>query len=179
MDCVTKYSNINDEIRKKVVFKIDKIIDDVSLSRNIEKSIYNSIIKECRMKHIHRSWSNIIFKKMYLSKVISIYSNLNKDTYIKNISFLNRIRSKEINVEDIGNMTSIDIFPENWKELINKNFERYKKLREYKPEAMTDIFKCRKCGSRKCSYYELQTRSADEPMTQFITCLKCNTRWRQ
>ena len=50
---------------------------------------------------------------------------------------------------------------------------------DIKPESMTDRYKCRKCGSRKCSYYEVQTRSADEPMTQFITCLKCNTRWRQ
>ena len=39
--------------------------------------------------------------------------------------------------------------------------------------------KCRKCGSRSTSYYEVQTRSADEPMTQFITCLDCNNRWKQ
>ena len=50
---------------------------------------------------------------------------------------------------------------------------------ELKPEAMTDVFKCRKCGSRSCSYYEIQTRSADEPMTQFINCLNCGNRWRQ
>ena len=46
-------------------------------------------------------------------------------------------------------------------------------------EAMTNLFKCRKCGSRETSYYEVQTRSADEPMTQFITCLKCDNRWKQ
>ena len=39
---------------------------------------------------------------------------------------------------------------------------------ELKPEAMTNLFKCHKCGSRETSYYEVQTRSADEPMTQFI-----------
>ena len=50
---------------------------------------------------------------------------------------------------------------------------------ELKPEAMTTLFKCRKCGSRSCSYYEFQTRSADEPMTQFITCLDCNNNWKQ
>ena len=49
---------------------------------------------------------------------------------------------------------------------------------EFKPEAMTDQFKCRKCGSRSCSYYEVQTRSADEPMTQFISCLDCGNRWK-
>ena len=50
---------------------------------------------------------------------------------------------------------------------------------ELKPEAMTNLFKCRRCGSRETSYYEVQTRSADEPMTQFITCLQCNNRWKQ
>ena len=46
-------------------------------------------------------------------------------------------------------------------------------------EAMTDQFKCGRCKSRKCIYYELQTRSADEGMTIFITCLNCGNRWRQ
>ena len=50
---------------------------------------------------------------------------------------------------------------------------------ELKPEAMTDMFKCNRCGSRSCTYYELQTRSADEPMTQFITCLTCKNHWKQ
>ena len=44
---------------------------------------------------------------------------------------------------------------------------------------MTDAFKCKRCGSRSCSYYEVQTRSADEPMTQFVNCLECNNRWKQ
>ena len=44
---------------------------------------------------------------------------------------------------------------------------------------MTDQFKCSGRFSRSCSYYEVQTRSADEPMTQFITCLNCKNRWKQ
>ena len=40
------------------------------------------------------------------------------------------------------------------------------------------IFQCRKCGSKKTTYYSLQTRSADEPMTNFITCVTCKNRWK-
>ena len=40
------------------------------------------------------------------------------------------------------------------------------------------IFQCRKCGSKKTTYYSLQTRSADEPMTNFITCVACKNRWK-
>ena len=36
---------------------------------------------------------------------------------------------------------------------------------------MTDQFKCRKRFSRSCSYYEVQTRSADEPMTNLLLVL--------
>jgi transcription elongation factor S-II len=43
----------------------------------------------------------------------------------------------------------------------------------------TDMFRCGKCGQRKCCYYQLQTRSADEPMTTFITCVPCGNRWKQ
>lgn len=32
-------------------------------------------------------------------------------------------------------------------------------------QAETDAFKCSKCNQRKCTYYQMQTRSADEPMT--------------
>lgn len=31
---------------------------------------------------------------------------------------------------------------------------------------------------RKCSYYQMQTRSADEPMTTFVRCVACGNRWR-
>lgn len=44
--------------------------------------------------------------------------------------------------------------------------------------ATTDAFKCGKCGKRQCTYYEKQTRSADEPMTVFITCQACGNKWR-
>lgn len=179
MDNLGNFSNINDEFRSKIVTKIDSIIENISLSRNIEKSIYNSIISESKKKHIQRSWKNQKFKKLYLSKIISIYSNLKSDSYIGNKDFLIKIKDRVIDIDNIGNISSIDIYPERWTELINKKVKQDQKLNDYKPEAMTDIFKCRKCGSRQCSYYEVQTRSADEPMTQFITCLKCNTRWRQ
>jgi len=42
----------------------------------------------------------------------------------------------------------------------------------------TDMFKCSKCGKRETTYYQLQTRSADEPMTTFHTCVRCGHRWK-
>ncbi|KAH8484703.1 hypothetical protein H0E87_026454 [Populus deltoides] len=45
-------------------------------------------------------------------------------------------------------------------------------------EATTDQFKCGRCGQRKCTYYQMQTRSADEPMTTYVTCVNCNNHWK-
>ena len=45
-------------------------------------------------------------------------------------------------------------------------------------EAETDQFKCGKCKKRKCRYYQMQTRSADEPMTTFVTCVNCGNKWK-
>jgi transcription elongation factor S-II len=44
--------------------------------------------------------------------------------------------------------------------------------------AETDMFKCGKCGQRRTKYYQMQTRSADEPMTTFVTCINCGLRER-
>eukprot|EP00960_Hanusia_phi_P069093 767000-Hanusia_phi.AAC.4 len=35
--------------------------------------------------------------------------------------------------------------------------------------SVSDLFLCRRCQKRKCTYYQMQTRSADEPMTTFVT----------
>ena len=50
--------------------------------------------------------------------------------------------------------------------------------RRLKPSTMIDQFKCGKCGQKKCTYYHLQTRSADEPMTMFVTYINCNNHWK-
>lgn len=42
----------------------------------------------------------------------------------------------------------------------------------------TDLLKCGKCKRRNCTYNQLQTRSADEPMTTFVLCNDCGHRWK-
>lgn len=44
--------------------------------------------------------------------------------------------------------------------------------------AVTDRFTCGKCKHKKVSYYQMQTRSADEPLTTFCTCENCGNRWK-
>ncbi|GMN18786.1 hypothetical protein TIFTF001_046844 [Ficus carica] len=44
--------------------------------------------------------------------------------------------------------------------------------------ATTDQFRCGRCGQRKTTYHQMQTRSADEPMTTYVTCVNCNNHWK-
>ena len=155
------------------------MINKLILSRKIEQSIYNYTIDIAKERNIQRKWINPIFLNLYQSKVISIYSNLKKDSYIQNNQLLDNILKGKIKPEEIGRLSVYDIFPDNWKELLNIKSKRDKIKYELKPEAMTNLFKCHKCGSRETSYYEVQTRSADEPMTTFVTCLNCGNRWKQ
>jgi len=38
---------------------------------------------------------------------------------------------------------------------------------------------CEVCGNKKAWYWLQQTRSADEPPTQFFRCTKCKRVWRE
>ena len=172
-------TNYNDEFRKKYVYFIDKELDNLIISRRIERSIFNYTIELSNEKNIKKQWKNPYFKNLYLSKIRSIYSNLKSDSYIQNNNFKQRILNNDIDPTQIAFLSAYDIYPENWKKLFDEKTRRDKIKYEFKPEAMTDAFKCKRCGSRSCSYYEVQTRSADEPMTQFVNCLECNNRWKQ
>lgn len=73
-------------------------------------------------------------------------------------------------------------------ELANEETKAYRKdvaqtmLREAQPggsaRATTDMFRCGKCKQRRTTYHQMQTRSADEPMTTFVCCLECGNRWK-
>jgi|TARA_B110000967_G_C18896779_1_gene571315 DNA-directed RNA polymerase subunit M/transcription elongation factor TFIIS len=176
---VVSFSNRDDSKRNLMVKFIDVVINDIVVSRKIEKGIYNYVIGVAKDKNIQRSWDNTMFINLYNSKILSVYSNIDKNSYIKNTKLVENIKSGNIDPEKVGFLSVYDTFPDNWKELLNIKSKRDKIKYELKPEAMTNLFKCRKCGSRETSYYEVQTRSADEPMTQFITCLSCSNRWKQ
>lgn len=63
-------------------------------------------------------------------------------------------------------------------EILESNLFKAKSAGEV--QAQTDAFKCGRCGQRKTTYYQMQTRSADEPMTvswKALTQLKSDFRF--
>ena len=99
---------------------------------------------------------NILLKKIYINKARSIYVNLKPDSYVKNKRLFERMKKLEFTPCELVNMSTQELFPENWKQLIDEKYRKNKVLYETKKEAMTDQFKCRKCKSRETCYYEMR-----------------------
>jgi transcription elongation factor S-II len=96
------------------------------------------------------------------------------------INILEKIQNNEISIHDLSNFTIENFNPEFYENVKRLKQDKYEKeLNGNSLRATTDLFQCKKCKERKCSYYELQTRSADEPMTKFIKCCNCGFEWKQ
>ena len=122
------FSNETDELRHKFVCLIDNLIQNNSLSKKIEQSIYNYSIQTSKEKNIKRNWKNPFFKNLYISKVRSIYSNLKSDSYIQNNQLLENIKQDNIKPNKIGNLSVYEIYPDNWTELLNIKSKRDKNV---------------------------------------------------
>ncbi len=46
------------------------------------------------------------------------------------------------------------------------------------PDIKMGLFECNKCKKKRTTYYQMQTRSGDEAMCVFITCLHCGNKWK-
>jgi transcription elongation factor S-II len=161
-----------DVFRCNVSKKLHTYLQNENICKNLEKGIYNYCIKEAGERQIVKKWDNVYFAHLYLDKLRSVYYNL------KNPQLVEKIMGKSIKPHEVAFMTHQEIIPEKWATLLSDKKIREENIYAPKLEASTDGFTCRKCKSKECSYYQLQTRSADEPMTTFVTCIKCGTRWK-
>jgi len=159
------------EFRIKIQKVIASLMTTTIYSVNIEKGILNYTIRVCSENYIVKKWENSYFVQIYIDRFRTIYRNL------QNTSFRERVETGEYTPMQISHMTHQEFLPEKWKQLIE--FKKIKDETLYAPHnGNTDMFVCRKCKSNNCSYYQLQTRSADEPMTTFVTCVSCGNRWK-
>jgi transcription elongation factor S-II len=167
-----------EQLRKRIVDEINKYITSDKKSRNIERAIFNWSIDTGKEKKIITKWTKNEFCDIYITKVYSILSNLNIKSGIDNTYLIDAINSGKIKSFKVPYMSHQELFPKQWEKIIKTKVLRDKSKYEINLEAATDAFKCWKCKKRKCTYYELQTRSADEPMTTFVSCLSCGNHWK-
>ncbi|NWS26203.1 TCEA3 protein, partial [Polioptila caerulea] len=113
----------------------------------------------------------------YRNRVRSRISNL-KDP--KNPGLRRNVLCGVIEPSLIARMTAEEMASDELKKL--RNAMTQEAIREHQMAktggTVTDLFQCGKCKKKNCTYNQVQTRSADEPMTTFVLCNECGNRWK-
>nr|XP_046256238.1 transcription elongation factor A protein 3 isoform X5 [Scatophagus argus] len=113
----------------------------------------------------------------YKNRVRSRISNL-KDP--KNPGLRRNVLAGSIKLSRIASMSAEEMASDELKQL--RNVLTQEAIREHQMAktggTTTDLLQCGKCKKKNCTYNQVQTRSADEPMTTFVLCNECGNRWK-
>ena len=139
--------------------------------KNIEIGVFNYSVRDCKRRKIAAKWDNIYFVEIYINKMRMVFENLKNNPYI-----VRKLVNEEIEPHTVAFMTHQELRPEKWEKLLD--LKEKKEASTANIMATTDLFKCYKCKGNECTYFQLQTRSADEPMTTIVDCLSCGNRWK-
>ena len=164
-----------------MIDRVDDIVDDVAHSTvNIGKKVgkMGLIVGEKvgdNVEDFYHGWKKFVFKDSIINIAVGM---------IVARSFKNTVNSVVIDIImpvllgfGVGaNVHDLFIVLVDGKE--KKNMEK-DILYSKKTIPISDRYHCYKCKKNECTYYQLQIRSSDEPMTTFITCLNCNNSWKQ
>lgn len=164
-------------VRTHVRTELTKIIGLDTIASNVEKSLYNYSIRQIKSRGGVPSWENSFFRTTYKNKSVNLMMHM-KD---QNTFIVDRLKKKEISSAQIAFLEPDVLWPEGPYAKTKRELKIKYDLRmlSNNPDNIPDgIFQCKKCKSKKTTYYQLQTRSADEPMTTFVTCLSCNNCWK-
>ena len=158
-----------DTFRNSIIDIFEPILKSVSSANELEAAIYQFTMER------YSYWGQLQFRNTYRAKVRSIKFNL---TNKNNPNFVEQVLNKKIPVSSIPFMKSYEIFPELYESIFEKVAQKNLKEKFDTNKKVCGLFTCEKCKSKETTYYEMQTRSADEPMTAFITCITCENRWK-
>ncbi|AFK65984.1 hypothetical protein OLVG_00230 [Ostreococcus lucimarinus virus OlV6] len=143
---------------------------------NLEKSILNYSSDRAIVLREEPAWDNHKYTNIYKHKFLQLQYNLKNSPVLKNWILNRKVKSL-----DVIEMRPEDLWPDGpyakkIEEKIHKDLRK-----DYLTKEMNNtegFFTCGRCKSKKTSYYQLQTRSADEPMTTFVTCHQCDRNWK-
>lgn len=159
-------------MRSHVCSKLGEIVECPKLAKNIEIAIFNWTVRRLNKES---SWENKAFKELYKARFFEVKRALTQS------NLKSRIDDKLVKMKDLVVMDPDQLMPEGPYAkaiLASKIKELEIEAIKAKEDEYEGIFMCRKCKSKKTTYYQLQTRSADEPMTTYVECRECNNHWK-
>ena len=152
------------------------ISEDDTICLNLEKNILNHSIDKCPNPN-DAAWENHKFVGVYKHKFLQLQYNLLHSPDLKQ-----KIVTKRLKTKDVINMEPDELwkdgpYAKRMEEKIHLDMRKQYAAKDAR-ESLVGLFTCGRCKSQKTTYYEMQTRSADEPMTVFVSCLNCEKNWK-
>jgi len=140
------------------------LVRDKFDSNEVETAILKKCVADAQEWFIDQGWDNHVFVNLYRNRAIDLYRY--------------RELLPTMTIEAFVNSTPLVQNPERWAEIVRSTNDKDTATHSKKQTASIFMF-CRRCRKEtRCDYYQMQTRSADEPMTTFVTCLECDLRWK-
>jgi DNA-directed RNA polymerase subunit M/transcription elongation factor TFIIS len=140
-------------------------------ARRIERSAYNHAVISSSVSGCGAEWASRRFATKYEQYAVYCIRNAREMAAL--------VESGAEKPRNIAACSSQFLHPDVWEPLVSEKTARDQCADSgSRVKANTTALACGRCKSKECYFYELQTRSADEPMTVFVTCLDCGHRWR-
>ena len=144
---------------------------------NLEKSILNWTTRRTKTLMDIPAWDNENFVNRYRQKFLTLCFNFDKSESLRESVKTGKIKSAELMNFEPNELWAKGPYAKAVEKKIFKELQK-QRLENEALRGVEGFFTCGKCKSKKTTYYQLQTRSADEPMTTFVSCLNCGKRWK-
>jgi DNA-directed RNA polymerase subunit M/transcription elongation factor TFIIS len=149
-----------------------------SICVNLEKSTNNWAVKKTLELSDYPYEDNPKHLNRYKHKFLSMQYNLKKSPNLKS-----HILDGVLKTCNVVNLSPQALWPDGPHAKMSEQIAVTEMKKQHAANYMHDkdykgLFKCGKCRGYKTTFYQMQTRSADEPMTVFVTCHNCDTRWK-
>lgn len=178
--------------------RFTNVLGGGAMARNCERSVYNWAVQETRKVSDDPSWENRLFRWRYKQKLIGLVTEMGRDVTAVGVDLqvvgddvnvrltirpqlVHRLLTKELEARGLARYPPDVLWPNGpWAQIKARLAEKDLAMQRAKMREnnFSGLFKCGKCKSNKTTYYQMQTRSADEPMTTFVTCTNCGNRWK-
>lgn len=167
------------ELRKYVVSQYAELLsleEDDTIPRNLEIGTNNWAINKSLKMRQTPAFDNRKHTERYKQKFLELKKCLQFSPDLKK-----KLLNRELKTSMVFDMQPNHMWPggpydKRLQASIEKSMKKEVSIvneKDYK-----GLFKCAKCREYKTTYYEMQTRSADEPMTVFVTCHICDITWK-
>lgn len=159
------------EDRQRIEQKFVNLLDS-DVGSQCEEALYSKLCHQ-----LGRDFPDKTFRREYLATAFNILQNLDPEGIVGNTYLLPKVQSGDISPQQLVTLSDQELYPPKWQKVKDQRLKEIKDQNDMKLTT-TDLYKCGKCGKRETTFYQLQTRSMDEPTTSFINCVNCGNRWK-